>query len=411
VLVQDKRTASTRNGRHSHHAVGLSPERIGQLLFASSAAFALLIYKASIPHGLPWNSSAQDAAIGVGPPLWLYFVQVFNGHFVALSCVAAAVATGLLCVVANRLVGMRPAIGLALIWIFLPPVWYRAVTGERAVCLWSACVIALWIVQTALILIVKKLRAGITTERQKERTEADLRRARLARIAGFSVMGCAALFALASASQYDDRLGEVASAYAQGVFDEAAGRVIVLNGICDLQFMSIRNCRFVSMRADENSRAENVAFARKTFPADTNLVAAARIGTNAFLAALQKQYPEQLYHMDGRSTTLDGWERRWSEFTPYLHSSDPFVPVARHLFACEGNAVAGRLQNMDEAWALYRRICNEVECGNREALACMNEAMLRGYKASEADCKFVREALINAEKSQSDGQTKAETLP
>jgi len=117
-----------------------------------------------------------------------------------------------------------------------------------------------------------------------------------------------------------------------------------------------------------------------------------------------RRHPDRFYVMTGKDSTLEDWEKRWEAFKPYLKSKDSFVAVARRMFGYEGNLVANALCDGEEkgqesevrqrtAYALYKRIYDEIDPGNISALVNMSEMIRRGYVVSGAEEKNVQEEL------------------
>jgi len=216
---------------------------VGEILFWGATAGALLLYWMTAPDGLPWNPSA------VSHPIWRYFVAMAGGNDIVLSCLAAAVSGGLIAAMVNRYFGWRLGVAAALLWIFLPGVWNRAIIGERGVCLAAAVVIAAWVLNAILLRVTRRARvtqgAGDTAGvRNLPGTEQETKRGKVNRIVSWSVLGAAGLFAIISATTlHSYRYGEAASAYARLIVEEAGERIILLNGACDEQVVDAASCR------------------------------------------------------------------------------------------------------------------------------------------------------------------------
>jgi len=394
-------------------------------LFAGALALAAIVYCLTLPEGLPWNVSIRDAAVGRGPFYARYVFEMFYGNVLAATVTCTAVAAGLLAAVVNRYLGWKVAAGAALVWIFLPPVWNRAVTGERFVCLASLGIAALWTVNAVALVVTKKARnrpKAMPLPEGEDGIDSPMRisawQVRVNAIAGWIALGAACLFAIVSCTLRDPLLGEVASAFARGIVEEADGRIIVMDGACDEQIvceLGSRNeevgmmdgLRSVSLRNDDAYRADLLARVKSAFPTETNLWVAANIGARAYAERAVAAHPERFYLMNGNSMTLKGWERRWEAFALYLKSSDRFVPVARRHFAYEGNVLANRLADRRagsksvkrrqhaerQAWNLYRRLYKEVDPGNFSALINMNELIRRGFDPGSENKAMVRRDL------------------
>jgi len=410
-------------------------KRSGQIVFLVAAVAALVLYVPTSSAGLPWNQSTHLALAYLGDilpfsempyPLWGCCVRLFGGP-VALSVTLAALAAGVLAALVNRYFGVRVALSAALTWIFLPAVWNRVIAGHRSVSLVAAAVVAAWLLNVFLLRLTRRVRLARRLTRMNapaaatgevlgaptSHRESEVRKAAARWFRRLS-MGVAAGVAIVSATSHDYRFGEAASAYAEGVVASAGDRVIVLNGVCDDQIVRAigkaggagRGCApawtgsVVFLRNDEVYRTNLTAWVRCRFPAETNLWAAAQVGPSVFVAAATQECPERFWLMNGKSETLAGWSNRWEAFQPYLDSYDPFVRVARRLFAQEANGVANTLLDARDdaatsriAWKLYRRIYETVDPGNFSALVNMSEMARRGYKVSRDERKWVQDRL------------------
>jgi len=399
-------------------------KRIGQLVFLAAVAVAAALYALTVPDGLPWNNSSHLALAYLGEivgypdvprPFWGFHVRVL-GSAVALSVCMAALAAGLLAAVVNRYWGWRFALGFALVWIFLPGVWNRAITGERSVCLAAMAIVAAWTLNAVLLWVFRKAlamrRVAPTTVHAEDAAPAateEVRtwRQRMNLVVSWGVLGLACVFALVSLTVHDYRLGEPATAFARGVANAAGERIIVLNGVCDDQLAHLvaekpngqapaENHSLVFLRNDDAYRTNLVTWAKREWPNETNVWVAAQVSASAFVDVVTKRHPERFYLMNGKSTTLETWEKRWSDFKPYLDSDDPFVRVARKVFGVEGNAVANALADANDrksAWLLYKRIYEEVDPGNFSSLVNQNELIRRGYEVSGSEKKLVQDKL------------------
>lgn len=385
-------------------------KRLGEILFWGGFALALALYALTAPEGLPWNASTHAALAYLGEvvpppslphPVWGFFVQVLCGP-VALSVFAAAVAAGLVGALVGRYFGWRVAVAAIVAWVFLPGVWNRAILGERSVCLAAMLVVAVWILNAVLLGVFRKmqaLRAAAQAQGSAAITSHGKKGGRAERVFGWAAMGAAGVFALASLTLHDYALGEAASAFAKGVVAAADGRIIVLNGVCDNQIARETDAA-VFIRDDDAYRTNLVKWVRREWPDETNLWVAAQVGVRAFVESATRKFPDRFYLMNGPSTTAEAWEKRWTDFRPFLDSSDPFVPAARKAFAREGNAVANALldakggsEDEKAAWELYRRIYEEVDPGNLAALLNQSEMIRRGFAASGETKKAVQKRL------------------
>jgi len=380
---------------------------VGELIFWGALVFGLALYCLTSPAGLPWNGSTELALAWSGQvvelpdmphPVWGYFVWLFGGHYVALSAVALAIAGGFIGAMTNRHFGWRFGVASALVWIMLPPVWDRAITGVRSAFVASGIVLAVWFVHASVLFFTRRARAtqqaAALTAEGSAQTGYHLAAWRMwvNRIAARVVLGAAVLFAIVSASFHDYKLGEAASAYARVMLDEAGERMVILNGVADDQMVweearrrKGAESRLLLFRNDLAYRAELVARVKKAWPAETNLWVAAQIGPAALADVAFRHHPDRVYMMTGKTTTLAQWEKRWAAMADYLDSSDRFISLLRRAFAFEGNTLANQLQadgKLKEAWGLYWRLYTEIDPGNASSLVNLSEMLRRGYTAN-----------------------------
>jgi len=378
---------------------------IGDGIFWGTVAGGMVLYFFSAPSGLPWCGSTHAALAWSGVieelpampnPVWGHFVQVFGGHFVALSSVAAAIAGGLVGAMANRYFGWRVGAAAALTWLVLPPVWDNAIIGSQ-IMFWTLGVVAVaWGVNAAILMSTRRARTAVAAGQgaaRQEPAEATWR-GRINRIAAWTILGAAVFFAAVSVGRHDYRFGEAASAYARTMLAEAGDRIVVMNGAADDQMaweaerrVSGSGQRLVAFRNDSAYRTQFVARVRREWPAETNLWVAAQVGPAAFADAAIGRHPDRIYVMTGQTTTPEKWAARWEAMTPYLKSGDRFVPVLRRAFAYEANTLGNRLQEegrLKEAWALYWRVVEEIDWWNASAWVNLSEMLRRGY-ATDAE--------------------------
>jgi len=364
----------------------------GLFVFIGAAAFAAAFYALTKPDGLPWGVAAAFGALGDRPlPL----------------CVVAA---GLLGALFNRYFGWKVGVAAATIWIFAPGVWNGAILGEPFAALAALGVVALFVLNAILLFVFRKAIAvhhSASEQGQSTLSSADIVgwRGWVNYLAGWVFLGAAAIFAIVSLWLHDYKLGEPASVYARGIVEDAGERIIVLNGVADEQVENEvkvegegEQWKVLSLTKGEEYREDVLKWVRTEWPGETNLAVAAQVSVSAFADEAIKVHPERFYVMNGDSTTREAWEKRWAAFEPYLKSSDRFVPVARRLFAREGNAVANRLQDTDAAaaWKLYGRIANEIDSDNISALVNMSEMLRKGlYTTTEKEKKDIK-ARIDA---------------
>ena len=402
-------------------------ETIGEIIFWAATLSGITLYFFSAPVGLPWSGSTKVALAWAGEiaelpempnPVWGYFIQVFGGRFVALSCVAAALAAGLIGSIVNRYLGWRIAAAAALTWIFLPPIWNRAITGVYSVFWVSLVVLAVWLVNVVMLLLTRRARKVFSEE---VATVAGVgRRVRefwIGRVAGWAFLISALLFTLVSLVEHDFTVGEVASAYARTILEEAGERIVIMGGIVDEQMVweaerqrKGASSRLLAFRNDDAYREQLVKRVRNDWPGETNLWVAAQIGLKTFAELAVLRHPERIYLMTGKSTTPEKWALRWESMKQFLDSDDRFIPVMRRAFAFEANTLANQLQDdgkMSEAWRLYWRILDEVDRENLSAVVNLNEMLRRGYKTDEQHRKRIENAMSKLRKSFSDRRTVA----
>jgi len=350
----------------------------GFVLFGVVAALAAALYWFTLPEGIPWGVAAKGLA---ALPFWL----------------VCAVGAGCLCVLVDCYFGWRVGLAVGLAWIFAPWVWDGAILGRRTVLYVSMGLAGLLFLNA--ILFETLARAAATRRDAQQRGRGVLWGAglfhwqmRINRIASWTILAAAVLFAGWSLWTHDYRLGEAASAYARGVVEAAGDRTIVLDGVIDAQIRDVcsrTRSYVISLKERDNDTAplERMDWVRRECPDDEALARATRRDAVSFLALALLKYSDRFYLMNGDNTTPEQWNRRWEQFGPYLGSSDAFVPVARRYFAYEANAVANRLQETDKAaaWALYRRIIREVDAGNIAALVNMKMMVVGGYSGVTAE--------------------------
>ena len=285
----------------------MNKESQTKLVFLATFAGAGLLYWLTAADGYPWSASTHWALAwsGVLPelprrlwPVWGYFVQVFGGHYIAMSAAAAAFAAALLATVAVRHFGWRVASALALFFTFSPVVWNAAATGGRQASLLTVGALALTLADFWGRRAVERFRRRAARTVSQDETLAsaagDAGRRKFARIVAWTLLGLSVVFALASATFHDYALGEDATEYANDVLRGADGKWLVMSGVADDQIYAAvrdgnRNVRLLSMRRDDLYRRQLVRTVRAAFTNDVELVAAAQIGPQAFLAAARKR--------------------------------------------------------------------------------------------------------------------------
>lgn len=392
----------------------------GEFIFWAATIGGLLLYFFSSPNGLPWNDQTRMALAWAGKiaplpemthPVWGYFVQVFGGKFVAVSIVAAALSGGLIGAMANRYLGWRIGVASAIVWLFLPPVWDRAVIGALSVLWVFAGILSLWALNAVFLLMTRRARevalggANMLAGIDKRTWEYYFRL-----IGGWTVLALSILYAVVISVEHDYTIGEVASVYARTMLDEADGRFVVMGGVADDQMIweaerreQGSSKRLLSLREDDAYRAELIKLVRREWPAETNLWVAATIGPKTFAELAVRLHPDNVYVMTGKSTTLDKWEARWETMKPYLSSRDCFVPALRRAFAYEANTLANALAEAGDrraAWKLYWRILEEVDASNVSALINLNELLRGGFVAEESQRRRIEGGMALLRKNE-----------
>lgn len=388
-------------------------DAIGEVVFWAAVAFALVLYGVSAPAGLPWNASTDLALAwsgqivappGLAHPVWGYFVQVFYGHHVALSIMAAAFAAGLIGAIVNRYLGWRLGAAAALAWIVWPGVWNRAITGDASITHDFCMVLGLWAANALFLILTQRVQGWSLFESSTVRsTAATALHFRIISVGCYAVLGASVAFAAFSIVRHDYSLGEPASAYARVMLDEIGTRCAVLNGVADSQMVweAERRApgasrRFVQLRNDDAYRASFAARVKREWPTETNLWVCAQMGPKTFADRVLEQDPDRVYVMTGASTTPERWAARWKAMTPCLGSSDPFVAPLRRAFAREGVTLAARLRQegrQKDAWGLYWRIYTEIDPHHSAALIGLGEMLWGGYPADESSRTFVEDSI------------------
>jgi len=391
---------------------------VGEVIFWATLVFALALYLVSAPAGLPWNGSTELALAYGGRvaelpdmtyPVWGYFIQVFGGHFVALSAVALAIAGGLVGAMVNRYCNWRVGTAAALAFVMLPSVWDRAITGAHGAFGLFGIVLGLWLVNAIILIISRRARwnASVQGIENQQKTISGFWelswRVRLNRITAWVLLGASVVFAIVSAVQHNYNVGEAASAYARVMLEEAGDRFVILNGIANDQMVweaekreKGSSERLIAYRNDAAYRQELLARVRHEWPTDTNLWVSVQVSAGTFAEVVVRNYPDRVYVMTGQTTTPEKWAARWEALKGYLDSGDAFVPVMRRAFAFEGNTLGNQLQKegkLKEAWMLYIRIFQEIDPFNSSAVVNLSEMLRRGYAVDASTRKNVEDAM------------------
>ena len=384
----------------------------GGLIFVIAAALAAALYFFSAPGGTPWLGAEPRAGLRV----WRWMVRLAHGDVVFLAGLGATVAGGLLGTIVNRYAGWRVAVAAVLVWITLPWVWNGVVLGRCSVCLASAAVAAAWVLNVLILWTTRRARRLRARKEEDDAAAEDVEKVVYLspRSLAWKFLFAGVAFAVLSVANHDWRLGQAASVYAHGVVDEAAGRVIVLNGAADEQIAEVAGTipDGTALLFDQtaSTRTNLVAWVKNTWPGETNLWLTAEVGVDAFARMAVRLFPSRFYLMTGESTTFEGWSARWTAAAPYGKSKDPFVPVMRRAFAVEGNALGNKLQaagRSAEAWKVYWRIYSEVEPDNSAALVNLGGMLQGGYAAEKGPRAKVEAALAALVKRTRSGQCPA----
>lgn len=281
-----------------------------KVLLLATLAGAGLLYWATAAEGYPWSASthwalAWSGVLGKLPrmahPVWGYFVQVFDGHYIAMSATFAAFACALAAAVVTWHFGWRIGAAAALVSMFLPRVWNAAVTGERFAALLFAAVAAF--IFADFCCVSPWLRSLRVDKRQVDgettlaAVEAGKKRRKLRRIAAWAALGVSVIFALTSLTLHDYSIGEDATEYAEGVLKDAKGKWVVLSGVADDQFYAAvrdggHDVVLVSLRRDDIYRRELIRRVRTAFPGEAALLAAAEVSPQEFVSVARKAHPD-----------------------------------------------------------------------------------------------------------------------
>ena len=259
------------------------------------------MYWLTAADGYPWSASTHWALAwsGVLPelperlwPIWGYFVQVFDGHYILLSACSAALAAAVLATVVNHRCGWRVALGTTIVFVFWPSVWNAAVTGDRRASLLAVGALALVAVDRFARIIWRKALAFLPCSR----------------VAAWIYLSASGIFICASATFHDYAIGEDASEHANEVLKGTDGKWLVMGGIVNDQlYAAVRDrkldVQLVDMRSDDLYRTQLVQRVRRAFTNDVELVSAAEIGPHAFVAAGRKRFPDLFVMTDVDRTT------------------------------------------------------------------------------------------------------------
>lgn len=328
----------------------------------------------------------------------LYFLTCPNGSILGIAL--AALGSGLVGYFISRLLGWRIGLAAALMWTTLPPVWYRAISEEKAMLRAVGAILIIaalyYLTKRALNFFRKLMHKPPKIVSVNSRHQTRRRNRLVSRI----VLCVAGLVAVVALSLHDYRYGKITEVFVKGVVEAAGERVIILDGAFDGAIIGEIEKRgkgeYVSLKNDEGNREKLVEWAKENFPEEENLRLGARVSPTTFVDLALESHKDKFYLMTGKDATLEAWEKRVEEVTPYYKSIDPKVnPVKRHL-GIEGNHVANKLADEGkeaEAYKIYARIYDEVDPGNAAALINMSELIRRGLVVSTTDKRRIQDKL------------------
>lgn len=342
-----------------------------------AAVLTAALYFLTSPSGIPY-----------GAELSLY-----------LSIGLAALGSGLVGYLVSRLLGWRVGLSAALLWTTLPPIWYRAISGDKSIfrILGAVVVIAvLYYLTKRVIKLFQAHREGSKNFVSTKRSDTRRRNRLISRI----VLAVASFVALVALTLHDYRYGKIAEVFAKGIVEAAGERVIILNGAFDKQIVAEiekhGKGEYVSLTNEEENREKLVEWAKANFPEEEKLWLGARVSPAAFVELALENHKDKFYSMNGSDTTLEAWEKRVEEAMPYFKATDSAAKLVKRHLGFEGNHVANKLADEGkeaEAYKIYERIYGEVDSGNASALINMSELIRRGLKISIDEQRRVKEKL------------------
>lgn len=312
----------------------------------------------------------------------------------------AALGAGLVGYLVSRLLGWRVGLAAALLWTTLPPIWYRAISDEKATLRAVGAILIIaalyYLTKRALNFFRKLMRKPPKIGSVNSRHQTRRRNRLVSRI----VLSVACLTALIAVTSHDYRYGEIAGVFASGIVEAAGERVIILDGAFDEEIIAeLTKCgksAYVSLKNDEETREQLVEWSKANFPEEEKLWLGARVSPAAFVELALESHRDKFYSMNGSDTTREAWERRVEALTPYLKSIDPAVKLVKRHLGFEGNHVANKLADEGkeaDAYKIYALIYGEVDEENASALINMSELIRRGFKLGEADKRRIKDRL------------------
>ena len=411
-----------------------------KVLLLATLAGAGLLYALTAANGYPWSASthwalAWSGVLGELPvmahPVWGYFVRIFDGHYIAMSVMFTALTCAVVAAVVTRHFGWRVGTAAALFGVFTPFCWNVAVTGGMSAfqLLLAALVLAaVDVVGTAMWRRFQLLNAAKNATTQTLSTGGS---GKWERIAAWSTLVVAVVFMIVSLSQHDYAIGEDATEYVEGVLKDADGKWVVLSGVADDQFYAaVRDGKFnvtlVSLRRDDINRRQLIERVRRTFPDEPELVAAAEIGPQAFVAAARRSHPDLFLMADMERTrkiiedsgNAERMKRRDLPIEKLVEWNNEMVQamnvgdgkkagaIAREILShpqwrgfVPANAILGTLSGLEGDFAASERFFRAVfASGIEQPTVAYNdfaETLRQLNKYAEAE-KFAREAVAKA---------------
>lgn len=172
--------------------------------------------------------------------------------------------------------------------------------------MFSGVAAAFWLFDTWVTWFVRKWKPNLLLAHGG----ATAKRAWIQRYAVWGILGLSLVFAAVSMTYHDYSIGEGASVYAEEVLASCEGKWLLMSGVMDDQFYAAvrdggRKVELVSLRRDDAYRKSLVACVKAAFPGDDELLAAAEVGSQSFIAALHRKNPSLV--------VLSDIEKRMSE--------------------------------------------------------------------------------------------------
>ena len=375
---------------------------IAVFIGATVSAFALYYFTA---HGeIPWNDATHwmlavrgvivpDDACEVG--IWRWFLELFGSRQILLGCALGALAAGFFAALLYRMFGRRIAAAGTIAAAFSPWMWYGATSGEVYMGWLCGITFAVWLFAKLVMHVTRKIRA-LPEPTLPEETLYH-------RIVFWFVFAMAVVYAMHEVPRHEYYRNLLPEYFARGVCEEAQGKWLVTDGFCDDQIAAVNDglglgLKLVLSRTDEAYIRELAELAKREFPGDDGMIAAARAGARVFADELAKT--TTVYRMNGDGTSAAGLKRRWGVVKPLFKRYDEheFMPAMRRHFGVEGNAVGNRLQDegkLAEAWKMYLEVYTEFDPGNFSAMVNMGVMLRRGFPMDERIVRLVESGLAD----------------